>query len=219
MFQNSALPSVSAEITRNIAGSLPRVRAWQGLARLDMLVPLPRTLREYMVWLILMASVTVLALLQVWATLQISQAQVELDALRAQSVLIEQDNAQLLWEISHYTTLERVETEAKAAGFVPALKRRYVTPARRAAASPAVSSPAAARPAADQSVHSPLAGVDQEMAPLAGQISALWNSWPAQWDRLRQNVTRSAAVARAAVAQQWGRIDQAQLLRIGNTHE
>ena len=218
MFQNSTLPSVSVDITRNIAGSLPRVRSWQGLTRLDMLVPLPRTFREYLTWLTMMTGVTILALLQVWAALQISQAQVELTSLRTQSVLIEQENAQLLWEISHYTTLERVEAEATAAGFVPALRRRYVLPETTAAQPPALSSNPAARPEVPVSTH-PAAGVNTETAQIAVELSALWDGWPAQWNRLRQNVVSAAAVARAAVAQRWARIDMARLLWIGNTHE
>lgn len=130
MFQNSVLPSVSMDLTQNLTGTLPRIGIGQGLARLERILPLPRTFREYVAWLTVMVGITCLALLQVWATLQISAAQSQAGALRAQYRLIEEENAELLWTISHFTTLERVQREAATMGYVPTLQRRYVQPQR-----------------------------------------------------------------------------------------
>ncbi|MBI3959086.1 MAG: hypothetical protein HY328_09775 [Chloroflexi bacterium] len=216
MFQNSTLPSVSVDITRNIAGSLPRLRAWQGLARLETL--LPRTFREYLLWLLLMAGVMALALLQVSATLQISQTQVELDDLRNQYLLIEQENAQLLWEISHYTTLERVEAEAAAAGFVPALRRRYVTPEPLSATYSALSrDPAAAAEVAESFAWS--VDVDAESRQFAVEFSQLWDGWSGRWKQLRQAIADSAVAAGDAVQQQMLKIDISRYLWIGKPNE
>lgn len=211
MFQNSTLPSVSVDITRNIAGSLPRLRAWQGLARLETLLPLPRTFREYLLWLLMMAGVMALALLPVWATLQISQTQIELNGLRSQYILIEQENAQLLWEISHYTTLERVEAEAAAAGFVPALKRRYVTPEPLSTAYPALlRDPAASTTVAESSVWSVNVGVE---------TTQLWDGWSQRWKQLRQGIAESVVGASDAVQQQMLKIDISRYLWIGKPNE
>ena len=202
MFQNSALPSVSADITRNIAGSLPRLHGWQGLARIEALLPLPRTFREYLFWLLMMAGVMALALLQVRASLQISQTQVELNLLRNQYLLIEQENAELLWDISQYTTLERVEVEAANAGFVPALKRRYVRVEPRAATYSALPQTAAAPEVAQNSGWS----VDAQ-AENPAFVAAL-SGW---WERLRQSV----GAAGGAAQQQMLKIDISQYLWIG----
>jgi len=211
MFQNSALPSVSVDITRNIAGTLPRLRVWQGLARVEALLPLPRTFGEYFLWLLLMVGVMALALLQVWASLQISQTQLELNGLRSQYILVEQENAQLLWEISHYTTLERVEVEAAAAGFVPALKRRYVTSAETPVTYPAlIQTPAPATAAIANSGWS--VDVDAETSAAAVQFSG----W---WEQLRQGAVESAVGVGNAVQEQMLKIDISRYLWIGKPNE
>ena len=218
MFQNSALPSVSVDITRNIAGSLPRIRHWQGLARLDALLPLPRTLREYLAWLLIFVGVAALALLQVWVTLQISQTQMEANTLRSQYVLVEQANAQLLWEISHYTTLERIEVEAAAAGFVPALKRRYVQPETAQTLSPALPPDSAVlTEAPENSAWS--VDVNADTTEMSAQFSHLWDGWTAQWQQLRQSAGESLSGLGDAAQEQWMQIDISRFIWIGSPSE
>ena len=214
MFQNSTLPSVSADIASNIAGSLPRIPVWQGLAQLDRLVPLPRTFREYVAWLLILVGVSALALLQVWATLQISQTRMESDALYSQYVLIEQENAQLLWEISHYTTLERIETDAVAAGFVPALKRRYVTPIPVAAGLPA---PVIAPALADQPQSSGWSlDVNTDAREIGVGFSQVWDAWEGQWQALGQTIGDGAAGLTGFMQQQLMQLDMQRFLWVGN---
>ena len=212
MFQNSALPSVSVDITQTIAGSLPRLRAWQGLARLDQLLPLPRTFREYLVWLLMMAGVTALALLQISVTLQISQTQAEADLLRRQYVQIEQQNAQLLWEISHFTTLERVQSEAVAAGFVPALKRRYVPADSSTSFVPAVDTGAAEAHAVPIG-EGPGAGTLDETS-----FPNLWDDLAVVWAEKTQALRSQTTQFRDNLSQQWLKIDLSRYLWIGNPH-
>ena len=201
MFQNSSLSSVSADITRNIAGSLPRVPRWPGLSRLEAILPLPHTFREYLFWLPLIVGVTLLALLQVWTSLQISQTQVEVNSLRAQYVLKEQENAQLLWEISQFTTLERVVVEANAAGYVPALKRRYVT----VEAAPGV------YPNILPDGQVPTSTTEGEgsagSAQYAIQFSPLWDSWTGRWEQWRQAIGSSTESLGNTLQQQMMKID------------
>lgn len=196
MFQNSTLPSVSADITRNIAGSLPRMGGWRGLAQLEHSIPLPRTFQEYLVWVVAMVTVIALALLQVWVTLQISQAQRDVYLLQKQYEQIEQENAELLWEISHYTTLERVERDAAAAGFVPALKRRYVEP-RTAAPQPAIASqPAPAQESRAQESRAQTGwavDVGGQSRPFSAQFSERWQVWTAQWQEMSQKMGEGVA--------------------------
>ena len=211
MFQNSALPSVSVDITRNIAGSLPHMRGWQGLARLDQLLPLPCTFREYFVWLLMMAGVTALALLQVSVTLQISQTQAEADLLRRQYVRVEQQNAQLLWEISHFTTLERVQSEAMAAGFVPTLKRRYVAADPFTSFAPAVNTEAVAARSQPETLSLPGAGgLDSPPHP------SRWDKWAATWADSSQALRVKTNQLRDSLSQQLLKIDLSRYLWIGS---
>jgi hypothetical protein len=220
MFQNSALPSVSVDITQTIAGSLPRLRAWQGLARLDQLLPLPRTFREYFVWLLMMAGVAALALLQISVTLQISQTQAEANLLQRQYVLLEQKNAQLLWEISHFTTLERVQSEAVAAGFVPTLQRRYVAAEPSTAVTPAVNTEAVATVAAAQSqpetISVVVAGEPGASVMNETSLATLWDDLTEVWAEKTQSLSSQADRLRDSLSQQWLKIDLSRYLWIGN---
>lgn len=208
MFQNSVLPSVSMDLTQNLTGTLPRIGMWQGLARLERILPLPRTFREYMAWLTIMLGVTGLALLQVWVTLQISAAESQASVLRAQYRLIEEENAELLWTISHFTTLERVEREAATMGYVPTLQRRYVQPqvfARlesatvqaREAVAPEIGTPAVA-PAQEAPLAQPQLPVTS--GPAFSPQGEIGQDWPERWRAL---TAEWGATARALSAS-WG---------------
>ncbi len=211
MFQNSALPSVSVDITRNIAGSLPRFRTWQGLTRLSSLIPLPRTFREYLAWLLILVGMTALALIQVWATLQIRQTELEVQTLRNQYVLIEQENAQLLWEISQYTTLERVEVEARVAGFVPALNRRYVP---GESVSTGGSTFLINTPTKMSDTDASTWSVDwkADATQMGEQFAGVWDTWTtglaSSWEQIRQSTSRLGNMAQ----EQWARIDLSRLI-------
>lgn len=217
MFQNSTLPSVSADITRNIAGSLPRMGGWRGLAQLEKSIPLPRTFQEYLVWALAMATVIGLALLQVAVTLQISQAQQEVYLLQRQYDQIEQENAELLWEISHYTTLERVEREAAAAGFVPALKRRYVEAQTAAPAPAAFSQP-------EQAIENPTqtgwaVEVDEQSRPFAADFSQHWEGWTAQLREMGTSWGEGVARLTDDIRQKWLMLDFSSLQWMRNLTE
>ena len=217
MFQNSALPSVSVDITQTIAGSLPRLRAWQGLARLDQLLPLPRTFGEYLIWLLLMAAVCALALLQISVSLQISQTQAEAAQLRRQYVLAEQQNAQLLWEISHFTTLERVQSEAVAAGFVPALNRRYVSVAPSSSSSaPTVGPAVGAASSRPEAVALPLTDESGTDTLDAATLSSLWDDWAVIWAENSEALRSKTEQLRDSLNQQLLKIDLSRYLWIGS---
>lgn len=222
MFQNSALPSVSVDITQTISGSLPRLRAWQGLARLDQLLPLPRSFREYLVWVVMMAGVTVLALLQISVTLQISQVEADAQLLKSQYVRIEQRNAELLWQISHFTTLERVQSEAVAAGFVPALHRRYVAVDSSISVAPTNSPEVVAVAAPRSQVETPVAAVTvgPEMGRLdESSLPNLWDDLAVVWAEKTQALGSQTAQLRDSLRQQWLKIDLSRYLWIGNPHK
>ena len=106
--------------------NLARIRVLRGLVWLDHVVPLPQTMRGYLLFVLALTVVCGLAVFQVWTSLRITQARGELDALRVQYSLIEQRNAELLWQIGQRTTLEQVQTRAVQLDFRPALERNYI---------------------------------------------------------------------------------------------
>ena len=106
--------------------NLARFRILRGLIWLDDIVPLPQTLRGYLLFVLALTVVCGLAVFQVWTSLRITQARAELEALSVQYSLIEQKNAELLWQIGQLTTLYEVQSRAVQLDFRPALERNYI---------------------------------------------------------------------------------------------
>lgn len=142
MFQHSALPTATVDLPQTLrpTGSvrlLNRAAQW---------IPLPRTAREYLVWAIVMSAVAGLVALQIWLSLQIAQARQMIVGLQHEYTVVEQENAELLWQISQYTALDRIQIEATRMGFVPSLQREYrwsepATQGAQQATAPAVNAP------------------------------------------------------------------------------
>jgi hypothetical protein len=120
MFQNSALPTAV-----DLPHPLPHAGSLRTLKRLLRAIPLPRTGKDYLLWTFIMVAVAGLVSLQIWISLQITQAEQALVVLQREYRLIEQENAEILWQISQFTQLERIQIESQRMGYVPALKREY----------------------------------------------------------------------------------------------
>jgi hypothetical protein len=120
MFQNSALPT-AVDLPR----ALPHAGSLRTLKRLARVLPLPRTGKDYLLWSFIMVAVAALVSLQIWISLRITQAQQSLVILQQEYTWIEQENAELLWQISQFTQLERIQIESQRMGYAPALKREY----------------------------------------------------------------------------------------------
>lgn len=142
MFQHSAISAIPVDLPT----PRPRTSVLQGLARLEQAIPLPRTLQEYLTWALLMGLVAGLAALQVNITVRVSKARLELARLDQKYNQIQRENAQLLWQISQYTTLERVAKEAEGMGFRPTLTREYVRPTAVGSVPPRRQVPTQTRP-------------------------------------------------------------------------
>ena len=183
--------------------SLSHIRVLRGLVWLDDFVPLPQTLRGYLFFVLALTVICGLAVFQVWTSLRVSQARAELAALSVQYNLIEQRNAELLWQIGQRTTLEQVQIRAVQLGFRPALRRNYVGNAaasqtnitagtassgsatdRRAAAPPPVSPASQAElpalPGAESPASEELASWSvPELFPI-GEVEQLASEWQQQ---------------------------------------
>ncbi len=155
------------------SSNLSRFRVLRGLVWLDDIVPLPQTLRGYLFFVLVLTVVCGLAVVQVWTSLRITQTRAELEALRVQYSLIEQKNAELLWQIGQRTTLEHVQLRAVQLDFRPALQRNYVPNPYGLRIVPAVSSGASgsdgSRQSHQQSENSP--SLDQAPAEAREQTA------------------------------------------------
>lgn len=157
------------------SSNLSRFRVLRGLVWLDDIVPLPQTLRGYLFFVLALTVVCSLAVVQVWTSLRITQARAELEALRVQYSLVEQKNAELLWQIGQRTTLEHVQLRAVQLDFRPALQRNYVPNPHSLGAAPALSD-ATTRSDGDRQLHQQSAespALDQSSAE-AGEQSAVY---------------------------------------------
>ena len=128
-----------------------RIRVLRGLVWLDDIVPLPQTLRGYLLFVMALTVVCGLAVFQVWTSLRITQARGELEALRVQYSLVEQRNAELLWQIGQRTTLEQVQTRAVQLDFRPALERNYIPSPYNVSGAPVVAADSGGPGAGQQS--------------------------------------------------------------------
>ena len=168
------------------SSNLARFRILRGLIWLDDIVPLPQTLRGYLLFVLALTVVCSLAVFQVWTSLRITQARAELDALSVQYNLIEQKNAELLWRIGQLTTLEEVQTRAVQLDFRPALERNYIPDPNRVKTRSAVAAGSTASGGnqhPDQQAVNPLT-LDQPPAEASEQAAlsagATGNQGPAQ---------------------------------------
>lgn len=168
------------------SSNLARFRILRGLIWLDDIVPLPQTLRGYLLFVLALTVVCSLAVFQVWTSLRITQARAELDALSVQYNLIEQKNAELLWRIGQLTTLEEVQTRAVQLDFRPALERNYIPDPNRVKTRSAVAAGSTAsggNQQPDQQAVNPLT-LDQPPAEASEQSAlsagATGNQGPAQ---------------------------------------
>ena len=173
----SSLPSLSALTTPfdQHTGGAP---ALQGLGRfidtLDRYLRLPSTPQGFMLYLAGLTLVFTGALLQVLVAAQIMAAKIELAALESEIALIEQQNGDLIFEISRYLNFGELQVQALSMGYGPATAREYVfveEPAPLAAApASAAEPPAPLTPAATPPTASP-ATMPGDQAP--------WRAWSA----------------------------------------
>ncbi len=184
MYQHSTLSQTTIEI----GSSLTRTTVQNGLRTLNRLVPLPDSFAGFLSWALVLAIVAGGILLQVWTSLLITEARMELASLQTQHAELERENAQILWQISQYASLEKVEQRARELGYVPATQRRYVSSGQpvAAGANPAPVAATAATVAAPES-ENPLQQVEQKDAGVFSTAQAsLQSGWQTASERSAQ---------------------------------
>ncbi len=120
MFQNSTLPSAV-----DMPHSLPHTQTWRAIKRAVRMLPMPQTARDYLIWVVIMAAIAGMVSMQILLSMRIQQTQLVLTDLTGQYVAVEQENAEILWQISQFTDLERIQTEAQRMGYGPGLNPEY----------------------------------------------------------------------------------------------
>lgn len=136
MFQNSTLPSAV-----EMPHSLPHTQMWRAIKRAVRMLPMPQTARDYFIWVSIMAAIAGMVSMQILLSMRIQQTQLVLNDLTSQYVAVEQENAEILWQISQFTHLERIQTEAQRMGYGPGLNPEYRWVEIAELAPPAVSTP------------------------------------------------------------------------------
>ena len=119
---NSSAPSVSVNLTGPIRNALHNSPLGVVVRVLSM--PLDRT--AFVWWLAILALFGAGAGVHVWLSVQIAQAQTQLTDLKAEHTRIELDNAELMWQISQYTSLPQVQSRATSMGFRMDFSNQYM---------------------------------------------------------------------------------------------
>lgn len=144
MLQRTVLGSALTQtgLAQDIAARAPGLaldsNSWRQLRRA---LQMPRTLREYVIFLFGLILVCGAMSIHVLLSADILKLRVELYTLRAEQESMEQRNAEFVWQIAEAGSLPRIQAWAKAQGYSPVTKREYVQ-----IAAPAPSAPLDANP-------------------------------------------------------------------------
>jgi hypothetical protein len=187
MLQRSGFPQPMApEIASalNPTFTRPIQNGWRRL--MLPLAWLPETWPQYLVLLAIVLVFAAGLAVQIYLTVEIARAQVELRALQAEYERVERHNADLVFGISTKTALGRIYAEAEQQGFVPATGREYYWRDQQVQTSMPIQDAAAPGSGLDfvaasegaPAGHSPNAGpIDQAesmSAPAAGSAAGWW---------------------------------------------
>ncbi len=169
MFQNNAFP-------RPLDLPAPWLRPVP-LRELIGHLPWPRTFRDYLQCLLAMLLLSGLAALQIQASIQVTQARQTLAELRMERRLIQQYNAELVWQIGQETALETVRARALEWGLRPA-RQLPLFQAMAGATAPPLGQPVGLQPPGAPDL---LAGPSLAEASQPSRMGSLRGWWREQW--------------------------------------
>ncbi len=95
------------------------------LKRLDPSLWLPATVGSFIRFFVVIAVLVLGSTVNIYISAQISEAKIEQRALAAEYLAIQQQNAQIAWEISEYTSLDQIRQRAVNIGYIGAPSRSY----------------------------------------------------------------------------------------------
>lgn len=127
MVQRSSAASVPASSLSNTSISAaadvveswhtPATKSWFEAARQTL--ALPATAGSFALFILVLALIAAATFLQVLLSAQILGAELRIDTMQAKLDSVEQQNAELGWQIAMVSQLDSVAGRARAAGFVP----------------------------------------------------------------------------------------------------
>ncbi|RIK43141.1 MAG: hypothetical protein DCC55_06575 [Chloroflexi bacterium] len=123
MVRNQTFTSaVSAELT----GSLQQTLAKGRLRRLEQQIGLPATFSGFLLFALAVTILCACMALLVITSVQTYQARQQIAALERRYREVEQQNAELVWQIAQHTSLEQVRQRALALGYEAPAFRHFV---------------------------------------------------------------------------------------------
>ena len=155
---------------------------------LDRSIPLPGSPRSFLFYLSVLSLIATGMLLHVLLAAQILQARVEVQQLKEVHGSIQNQNAELVWEIARKTNLEHIQQVAYASGYRPTNRRQYVVMPAAVNQSPAqaAAAPFAEMPKAPQRIDARPASAAATPMPEGRELAQWWQPWQ---ERIEDAVT------------------------------
>jgi hypothetical protein len=182
-------------------------RLQQIIGALDSTLRLPNSPRAFAVYLLGLSIVLVGAFLHVYVAAQIMQAEFTLNQLREEYRSIEQQNGDIIFQISRDTNMARLYERVKAMGYVPVQEREFIfAPNEMVVTAPeGVENIASSTHPAATSENAPLAQAALEVTPastLGSSLGGQVGRWEEFWQQTLRAATGSVAAAPNVPAEQ-----------------
>ena len=121
MLQQSAIPStlssVPGQMSGGLTGSIRNTLRHNPLGTVMRILSMPLDRTAFVWWMAIMLLFGAGAGVHIWLSVQITQAENQLAILQAEHAESELANAELMWQISQYTSLPVVQNRATSMGF------------------------------------------------------------------------------------------------------
>ncbi len=121
MLQQNALPSslssAPGQLSGGLTGSIRETLRNNPLGTVMRILSMPLDRAAFVWWTVIMLLFGAGAGVHIWLSVQIAQAESQLTLLQAEHTEFELANAELMWQISQYTSLPVVQSRATSMGF------------------------------------------------------------------------------------------------------
>ncbi len=126
MLQRTAMPSSISPVPLDLSGSIRTGLRNNPVGTVIRILSMPLDRTAFAWWLVILTLFGAGAGVHIWLSVQIAQSQNQLSVLTAEHTQIELDNAELMWQISQYTSLPMVQSRATSMGFHMDYENQYV---------------------------------------------------------------------------------------------
>jgi hypothetical protein len=142
---------IASAVSTELSASLQQTLTSRRLRNLEQYASLPDSFSSFMLLILAVALISGGMALLIAQSVQIFQLRQQIDKVSAAYQAVERQNAELIWAIAQYTSLDRVRQRALALGYGPPSQRHYVVQGAQAntAFIEQVAPPNPAQPAAE----------------------------------------------------------------------